>query len=322
MWKTRVTEMLGIQYPIIQGAYGGFGTSAIAAPVSEAGGLGLITAGAFNNIDKLRDDIRKAKATTGKPVGVNLTAMGMISLDEVCDVVIEEKVPVVETAGYRCDVYGKRLKQAGIIWIHKVATMKHALAAERQGADAVVVVGLEGAGFKSTIQLPTMIAIPWAVKELKVPVIGAGGIADAHGFMATLAMGAEAVYLGTAFMATKECPIPDAYKQLLVDGDPVDPKFRDRNLAPPNPEDFQKVMNQKGTVSQDEWLMKLERVLLKESPDDLPKEMPTEIPIEEVLKLAPGSLAVAVIDKVKTVKELIDELISGAEDIRRRWSLA
>jgi len=322
VWKTRVTEMLGIQYPIIQGAYGGFGTSAIAAPVSEAGGLGLITAGAFNNIDKLRDDIRKAKATTGKPVGVNLTAMGMISLDEVCDVVIEEKVPVVETAGYRCDVYGKRLKQAGIIWIHKVATMKHALAAERQGADAVVVVGLEGAGFKSTIQLPTMIAIPWAVKELKVPVIGAGGIADAHGFMATLAMGAEAVYLGTAFMATKECPIPDAYKQLLVDGDPVDPKFRDRNLAPPNPEDFQKVMNQKGTVSQDEWLMKLERVLLKESPDDLPKEMPTEIPIEEVLKLAPGSLAVAVIDKVKTVKELIDELISGAEDIRRRWSLA
>ncbi|MDY6835846.1 MAG: nitronate monooxygenase [Chloroflexota bacterium] len=322
MWNTRVTEMLGIQYPIIQGAYGGFGTSAIATPVSEAGGLGLITAGAFNSIDKLREDIRKAKSNTDKPVGVNLTAMGMISLDEVCDVVIDEKVPVVETAGYRCDVYGKRLKESGIIWIHKVATMKHALAAERQGADAVVVVGLEGAGFKSTIQLPTMIAIPWAAKELKVPVIGAGGIADAHGFMATLAMGAEAVYLGTAFMATKECPIPDAYKQLLVDGDPVDPKFRDRNLAPPNPEDFQKVMSQKGTVSQDEWLMKLERVLLKESPDDLPKEMPTEIPVEEVLKLAPGSLAVAVIDKVKTVKELIDEMISGAEDIRRRWSLA
>ena len=262
---------------------------------------------------------------TSKPFGVNLTALGMASVQQMCEVVIEEKVPVVETAGYRCDVFGKQVQEAGIIWIHKVATMKHAQATEKQGADAVVVVGLEGAGFKSTIQLPTMIAIPWAVKELNIPVIAAGGIADAHGFMGAMAMGAEAVYLGTAFMATKECPIPDAYKQILVDGDPVDPKFRDRNLAPPKPEDYQKVMSERGQVSQEEWLMKLERVLLKESPDDLPKEMPTHISeneIQEILKLAPGSLAVAVIDKVKTAKELIDEIMSGAEDIRRRWAQA
>jgi len=152
-WKTWVTEKLGCKYPIIQGAYGGFGTSAIAVPVSEAGGLGIITAGALRTPEALREDIRRAKSLTDKPFAVNLS-MGIPNVDEMRDVIIEEGVKIVFTAVYNAEQHGKRFHEAGITWIHKVATVKHAAAAERHGVDAVVIVGLEGAGHKSPIQLP------------------------------------------------------------------------------------------------------------------------------------------------------------------------
>jgi len=319
MWETRVTKMLGIKYPIIQGAFGSFGTSALAVPVSEAGGLGMITATALRTPEGLRQDIRRAKSLTDKPFGVNLTLMGCPNVDEMREVIIEEGVPVVETAAYRADNHGKLLQAAGIKWIHKVATMKHALAVEEQGADAVIIVGLEGAGFKSTLQLPTLISITWAVRQLKIPVIAAGGIADGRGLMAALAMGAEAVYLGTAFMATKECPISERHKQSMAEADPTEPKYRERCLAPPKPEELSKVMSQRGSVPTEKWLASLERVMLKDSPD-MP-DITEENLEEEVLRSLPGSLAVAVIDKVVTVRELIENMISEAEEIRRRWSI-
>ena len=309
-WNTRVTEMLGIKYPIIQGSYGGFGTSAIAAPVSEAGGLGIITAGALKTPEMLREDIRKARSMTDKPVCVNLTVGMCPHIDEMREVAIEESIPVVETSAFQATDHGKRLKEAGVKWIHKVATVKHAIVAEKQGADAVVIVGMEGVGFKSVDQLPTLTSITWAVKQIKIPVIAAGGIGDARGFLASLAMGAEAAYLGTAFMATKECPISERHKQYLADVDPSDPKLMKKVLAPPNPLDLEKVMKLRGKIPHGEWMMKLERVLLKEDPD-----ADSSFESDEVLKLAPGSLAVSGIDKVLTVKELIDSIINGAEDI-------
>ena len=309
-WKTSVTEMLGIKYPIIQGSYGGFGTSEIAAPVSEAGGLGIITAGALKTPERLREDIRKARSMTDKPIGVNLTVGMCPHIDEMREVAIEEGIPVVETSAFQATDHGKRLKEAGVKWIHKVATVKHAIVAEKQGADAVVIVGMEGIGFKSVDQLPTLTSITWAVKQIKIPVIAAGGIGDARGFLASLAMGAEAAYLGTAFMATKECPISERHKQYLVDVDPADPKLMQKVLAPPNPLDLEKVMKLRGKIPHGEWMMKLERVLLKEDPD-----ADTSFESDEVLKLAPGSLAVSGIDKILTVKELIDSIIHGAEEI-------
>ncbi|MBI4619414.1 MAG: nitronate monooxygenase [Desulfobacterales bacterium] len=309
-WKTRVTEMLGIKYPIIQGSYGGFGTSAIAAPVSEAGGLGIITAGALKTPERLREDIRKARSMTNKPICVNLTVGMCPHIDEMREVAIEEGIPVVETSAFQATDHGKRLKEAGVKWIHKVATVKHAIVAEKQGADAVVIVGMEGVGFKSVDQLPTLTSITWAVKQIKIPVIAAGGIGDARGFLASLAMGAEAAYMGTAFMATKECPITEHHKQYLVDVDPSDPKLMKKILAPPNPLDMEKVMKLRGKIPHGEWMMKLERVLLKEDPD-----ADTSFESDEVLKLAPGSLAVSGIDKILTVKELIDSIINGAEEI-------
>ena len=309
-WKTKITEMFGIKYPIIQGAYGGFGTSEIAGPVSEAGGLGIITAGALNTPEGLRKDIQKAKSMTDKPLGVNLTVGMCPHVDEMREVSIEEGIAVVETAAFRGDDHGKRLKEAGVKWIHKVATVKHAVIAERQGADAVVIVGMEGTGFKSIEQLPTLIAITWAAKQIKVPIIAAGGISDARSFLAVLAMGAEAAYLGTAFMATKECPISDKHKQYLADTAPDNPKRMKKVLAPPDQKDLDRVMKQRGNIPHGEWMSKLERVLLKEDP-----EVKQSFEIEEILKLAPGSLAVSGIDGVPSVKELIDGMIQGAEEI-------
>ncbi len=309
-WKTKITEMFGIKYPIIQGAYGGFGTSEIAAPVSAAGGLGIITAGALKTPEGLRKDIQKAKSLTDNPIGVNLTVGMCPHIDGMREVAIEEGISVVETAAFKGEEHGKRLQDAGVKWIHKVATVKHALIAEAQGVDAVVIVGMEGTGFKSIDQLPTLIAITWAAKQIKIPIIAAGGISDARSFLAALAMGAEGTYLGTAFMATQECPISEKHKQYMVSTRPDDRKLINKVLVPPDPKDLERVMKQKGQIPHSEWMSKLERLLLKEDPEEK-----QSFEIEEILKLAPASLAVSGIDDIPSVKELIDRIIRGAEEI-------
>jgi len=242
---------------------------------------------------------------TDKPFGVNLS-IGLVSqVDKMLEVAIEEEITVVETSMYRADEQGKRLKKADVKWIHKVASVDHALAAEHQGVDAVIIVGLEGIGFKHVSQLPTLVSIAWAARRMKIPVIAAGGIGDARSFAAALCMGAEGVCMGTAFLATKECPIPDSYKQALVKASPTDAKYRNLALAPPNPEDYEKVMKEKESLPLDQWLKRLEKVMLGQSPDGPLKAK----------SMARGSLAVAFIDKVVTVKELIDSMVRGAEEI-------
>ncbi len=322
MWKTRITEMLGIKYPIIQGAYGTFGTADFAVPVSEAGGLGMITAGGFGTPDTFRQELRKAKSMTDKPLAVNLTIMGCPEIEAMRDVIIEEGgVVAVETAPMRADFLGKPLQEKGIKWIHKIGSIKHALAAERQGADAVVIVGLEGAGFKAMDQVTTMINIPWAVRQIKIPVIAAGGIGDARGFMAALMMGAEAVYMGTAFMPTQECPISDKYKKFLADTDPTNETIRTKCLTPPNLDEVSKVLAQKNSMPEHEWLWKLEQVMVGSTANDLPVDMAAEGLEAEVLRAVPGSLAVGVLNEIPTIREFIDTMVSEAESLRRRWSI-
>lgn len=316
-WNTRVTELLGCKYPIIQGAYHGFGTSDLAAPVSDAGGFGLITASALKTPEGLREDIRKAKSMTDKPFGINLTIGLFPRMDEMMEVAIEEGIQVVETAAFKAHEYGKRLKEANIKWIHKVATVKHALAAEKQGADAVVIVGLEGIGFKHISQLPTLISITWAVKQMNIPIIAAGGIADAHGFLAALSMGAEGVYMGTAFMATKECPISERFKQTMVEADPDNSELRARCLAPPNPKEYKRVMEMRGKVPTQEWLQELEMVLLKASSEDKKARDNLMDMSDEIARFAGASLAVAVIDEILSVRELIEGIINESEEILR-----
>ena len=298
-WSTKVTDLLGCKYPIIEGSYAGFGTAALAAPVSQAGGFGLITAGALRTPDGLRDDIRKLKSVTDQPFGVNLSVGHCPHIDEMREVAIEEGASAIETSVYNAEEHGKRIKEAGLVWFHKVATMKHALAAERQGADAIVLVGIEGVGEKSVMQVTTLTNITVAARRIKVPMIAAGGIGDARGLLASLGMGAEAIYMGTAFMATDECPISPRYKQALVNTDPFDPKFRDKVFAPPNPERDVKLRRGED--------------LFKEHDKQGWEETLQNYDEATELRVTGGSMAVGVLDRVKSVKELIDDIITDAE---------
>jgi nitronate monooxygenase len=263
----------------------------------------------------LRNDIRKARSITDKPFGVNLSIGLCPSLDEMREVAIEERVPVIFTAAYRAEEHGRRIKEAGLKWVHKVVTVKHAVAAERHGADAVVIVGLEGTAFKNISQLPTLTSITTAARLMKVPIIAAGGIGDARGLLAALAMGAEGVYMGTRFLATKECPVSERYKQKLIDAQPWDAEFRERCLTPPKAEEYDRIMGEKGSVSRDHWLQRLEQVALGQTPAGKEVDWETDVNIEMTLRIAGGSLAVGVIDRVMSVKELIDTIIHDAERI-------
>jgi len=293
-WRTRVTDLLGCRYPIIQGAFGGFGRSVLAAPVSEAGGFGIITATALNTPEKLRKDIRKARTMTDRPFGVNLSLIGHPHIDDLREVAIEEKVAAIFTSAYKAEEHGKRIKQAGIPWIHKVGTVKHAQAAERHGADAVVLVGIEGEGEKAALHLSTLTSVTMATRVLRIPVVAAGGIGDGRGFLAALAMGAEGVYMGTAFMATKECPIAERHKLALVKANPWDPEVRDRVFAPPPPGLDE--LTRKGEVYQ---------LVGDAKPHSASRPMP----------VMGGSMAVGAITQVVTVKELIDGIIREAEEL-------
>lgn len=293
-WETKVTELLGCRYPIIEAAFGGFGRAVLAASVSEAGGFGIIEATALGTPEKLRNDIHKARSMTDKPFGVNLSLIGHPRINELRDVAIEERVAAIFTSAYKAEEHGKRIKAAGIPWIHKVGTIKHALATERQGPDALVVVGIEGEGEKAASHLTTLTTVSMATKMLKIPVIAAGGIGDGRTFLAALAMGAEAVYMGTAFMATKECPIAERYKQGLVNASPYDPEVRDRVFAPPPP-------------GLDELTRKQEVYQLVG--DAKPHSTAHPMPVMG------GSMAVGAIERVVTVKELIDNIIREAEEL-------
>jgi NAD(P)H-dependent flavin oxidoreductase YrpB (nitropropane dioxygenase family) len=315
-WETRLTRLLRCKYPIMQGALSRIGNWEFAAAVSEAGAHGCITAAVSLTPEKLREDLRRCREATDKSFGVNLTVGMCPHIDEMLEVCLEEGVEVIETAAYNADKYGKRIKEAGRKWIHKTATLKHALHAEREGADAVIIVGLEGIGFKHISQLPTMTTIAWAARQVKVPLVAAGGIGDARTFLGALAMGADGVYMGTAFMATKECPISEQRKQSMIRAAPDHPQLRHMVLAPPNPKDYEEVMKKREEMPLEKWLPALERVMLKSDDWRLAPEMWKE-DYERLSGLM--SFAVAYIDRIPTVKEFIEGIIREAEEIISSW---
>ncbi len=315
-WNTRVTDLLGCEYPILQGALSRIGNWKFAAAVSESGAHGCLTAAVSLTPDRLRDDIRRCRDATGKPFSVNITVGMCPHIDDMLEVCLEEGVEVIETAVFSADEIGKRVKDAGRKWVHKTATLKHALHAEKQGADALILVGLEGIGFKNISQLPTMTTIAWAAKEMKVPVIAAGGIGDAHTFLGALALGAEGVMMGTAFMATQECPISDRFKERMVQADPDNPYLRNTVLAPPNPRDYEEVMKKRDEMPMERWLTALERVMLKHDDWMLAPEMWNE-DYDRISSLM--SFAVTYIDRIPTVREFVEGIVRGAGDILDRW---
>ncbi len=308
-WKTRITDLFGCKYPILEGAFGRTGTWQLAVACSETGALGMITAGASRTPERLRKDINQYRDACDKPFAVNLTFGPCPHIKEMFEVCLEEKIEIIETAAYKPDIFAPRIKEAGMKWIHKSARVKDALYAENLGADACIVVGLEGAGFKSPEQLPTLITTVWAKRVLKVPFISAGGIGDARGFLGAMGMGADGIMMATAFMATEEYPVSDRAKQGLVQARADDPQQRYRVLTSADPEKYAAVMKLRGTMPEMEWLWTLEGVKPKPYPEAGTRKGGRAVP-----NLG-SSLAVNVIDRVRPVKGLIDDIVREAEEL-------
>jgi len=212
MFKTEICDLLGIRYPIIQGGMAWVATAELAAAVSEAGGLGIIGAGNMP-ADLVRKEIQKAKELTQKPFGVNVMFMSPF-LEEVMEVVIEEKVPVITTGAGNPGKYIPRLKEIGTKVIPVVASVALAKRLERLGVDAIIAEGTESGGHIG--EITTMALVPQVVDAVKIPVIAAGGIADSRGFLAALALGARGVQMGTVFICASECTAHENYKKAVI----------------------------------------------------------------------------------------------------------
>lgn len=235
MFQTRVTERLNIKYPIIQGGLAYLAYSELAAAVSNAGGLGQITAMTCSSPDHLREEIKKVRKQTKNPFGVNF-AIGQHGrpFEHMLEVAIEENVPVISMTGGNPSLIFEMLKGTDIKKLVLVAAKRQAVKAEELGADAVMVVGQEGGGHLGRDDLGTMVLVPQVVDSVDIPVIASGGIGDGRGLLAALALGAEGIEMGTRFIATKECVhASEAYKNRLLEADESDTVIIKRSIGAP-----------------------------------------------------------------------------------------
>ena len=219
MFKTRITEMLGIEYPIIAGPMAYISGAELVSAVSNAGGLGIIASLTFPTLEELRQEIRKTKSMTDKPFAVNVTLLPTIrpvNYEDYFTAAIEEGVTIIETSGRSPEPYMKLLKDAKVKTMHRATRTRDIKTAERVGADAVTILGMEAAGHPGEEDVTSLVRIPVAVEAVNVPVIAAGGIADAQGFVAALALGAEGVLMGTRFLLSKECSMHPKIKEWLL----------------------------------------------------------------------------------------------------------
>jgi NAD(P)H-dependent flavin oxidoreductase YrpB (nitropropane dioxygenase family) len=316
MFQTRITEMLGIKYPIIQGAMQWLARAELVAAVSNAGGLGIISSFTFPTPQELHDEIRKTRSLTDRPFAVNITLLPTIrpvDIEGYIDVAIGEGVKVIETAGRNPRQYIKLLKDAGVTVMHKVASVRALKTAERIGVDAVTIVGFEEGGNPGLDDVPTSVLIPVAVDSVEIPVIAAGGIGDARGFVAALALGAEGVLMGTRFMLSKECPLHPGIKEWLLQATERDTMMIMRSIN--NPErvvktDFARSilgMEAKG-ASLEELLPMISGLRQREALD--------KGDVEGVM--LPCGQVVGLIHEIPSVKEIIESIINEAKVIGQR----
>jgi NADH:quinone reductase (non-electrogenic) len=220
--KTRFTELCGIDYPIVQGGMMWVGRAELAAAVSNAGGLGILTALTQPTPDALRAEIARCRTMTDKPFAVNLTILPSMTpppYAEYRQAIIDSGIKIVETAGHNPQEHVKHFKDHGIIVVHKCTAVRHALSSERMGVDAISIDGFECAGHPGEDDISGLVLIPAAADKVKIPMIASGGIGDGRGLVAALALGADGINMGTRFCATVEAPIHDRVKQLLVQND-------------------------------------------------------------------------------------------------------
>ncbi len=316
-WNTRITDLLGIKYPIIQGGLAYLAYSELAAAVSNAGGLGQITAMSLPHAEALRKEIRKVKTLTNQPFGVNLAVgqHGRPYMDYL-ETAIEENVPVITMTGGNPAPILERLKDTNIKKLVLVAAVKHAVKAEALGADAVMVVGQEGGGHIGRDDLGTFVLIPRVVDSVSIPVIASGGIGDGRGLMAALALGADGIEMGTRFIATRECVhASPAYKERLVKGSENDTVVIKRSLGAP------------GRAIANAWTEKILKIEEEGGGYEELKEYISGAANRRYIyegKEDEGfgwaGQVMGLIDDVPTVAELFERMIGEAQEIRKKWS--
>jgi NAD(P)H-dependent flavin oxidoreductase YrpB (nitropropane dioxygenase family) len=234
MLKTKVTEMLGIEYPIIGGAMMWISTAEYVAAMSEAGGMGVIASANYKSKEAFDKAIGNMKNLTKKPFGVNINlfpAMTQIDNNLYIDVMADHGLKIVETSGHHApETLVGRFKDLGMTWIHKCVGARYAQKVEAMGVDIVTVVGYENGGATGRLDIGTLVLIPIVVDAVKLPVIGGGGVSDGRGLAAVLSLGAQAAIMGTRLLATKEAPIHDNIKQALVNASELDTMLIMRSL--------------------------------------------------------------------------------------------
>lgn len=320
MFKTRITELFGIRYPIIQGGMQWVSRAELAAAVSNAGGLGIITAATFPATEGLRQEIRKLKSLTSNPFGVNINlfpTLRPVKIEDYVRVVVEEGVKIVETSGRSPEAFIGMLHQSGVKVMHKCVAVKHAQSAERVGCDAVVLFGFEGGGHIGMDDITTMVLIPSAVNALKIPVVAAGGIADARGFVAALALGAEAILMGSRFMLTKEAPVHTRLKEWMVKASETSTVPVQRGINDP-------VRAMNNTMARKVLEMEKKGAKLEDLVPYIRGENAQKVLLEGDLEagVVVCSEAVGIMDDIPTCKELIDKIISEAQAIVKNLGAA
>lgn len=315
MMKTKITELFDIQHPIMQGGMHYVGLAELASAVSNAGGLGTITGLTQRSAKDLSNEIAKCKDLTNKPFAVNLTFLPTVNTADYpgyIDAIIKGGVKIVETAGRSPEKYIPKLKDAGIKVVHKCTSIKHALKAQSIGCDAVSVDGFECGGHPGEDDIPNMILLPRAAEELEIPFLASGGMADARSLVASLALGAQGINMGTRFVATKEAPVHENVKQAILNATEKDTRLVMRPLR-----NTERVLTNAA----------VERILVKENKlgsdlkfDDIAEEVVGVYP--KVMKsgdVAAGAwscgMVVGLINDIPSCEELIQSIMIDAEDM-------
>ncbi len=315
--QTRITELFGIEHPIIQGGMHCVGLAELVAAVANAGGLGMITALTQPTPDHLAKEIAKCRDLTDKPFGVNLTFLPSVNQPDYpgyVRVILESGIKAVETAGNNPVQVLPALHEAGVKVIHKCTSVRHALKAQSIGCDAVSVDGFECGGHPGEDDVPNMILLPRAADELEIPFVASGGMADGRSLVASLALGADGINMGTRFIATREAPVHQNVKDAIVNASELDTRLVMRPLR-----NTERVMNNAG----------VERLLAKEAA--LGDAITFQDIVPEVAGVYPKimydgemdagawscGMVAGLIDDIPTVRELIERTMAEAEDIIR-----
>ena len=302
--KNRICDVLNIEYPILQGGMAWIADSSLAAAVSEAGGLGIITGTA--PIDWIREEVRKVKEITDKPFGVNIMLMSEHA-DEVAKLVCEEKVPVVTTGAGSPGKYMEMWKEHGIKVIPVVASVALARRIEKMGADAIIAEGTESGGHVG--QLTTMTLIPQVVDSVSIPVIAAGGIGDGRGVAASFMLGASGVQIGTRFLVAKECTVHQNYKDKVLAAKDIDTEVTGRSTGHP-------VRVLKNKLSRQYMKLEKENANIEELEELGRGSLPRAAKDGDVVtgSVMAGQIS-GLINKEQTCKEIVEDLINGAKSL-------